>query len=175
MDWITSVWKTSSSFNGWYLIMVKNKGLDTKISASIAFQHSPLNSVTPALLPPLHQNHSSICVIFKLLNTRYPLKSIKSTINCTIRIKLLLRMQERNLQFLNSWMDLEFFLSLWHDTERLVLETFCTSRMTEHRPVSVTTWTLPDWFTTDLKGSQTSAFVRETPTCVHRQKCDNFN
>lgn len=155
MDWITSVWKTSSSFNGWYLIMVKHKGLDTKISASIAFHHSPLNAVTPALLPPLHQNHSSICAILKLkLNTRYSLKSIKSTINCTIRIKLLFQMQERNL-------------SLWHDIELLVLEAFCTSRMTEHRPISVTTWTLPDRFMTDLKGSQTSAFVRKTPTCMH--------
>lgn len=42
--------------------MVKLKGLDTKISASVPFHCSPLNSVTPALLPTLHQDHSSICV-----------------------------------------------------------------------------------------------------------------
>lgn len=50
----------------------------------------------------------------------------------------------------------------------LVLETFCSSRMSEHRPISVTTQILPDQFMDDLKGRQIfSVFVSKTPACMY--------
>lgn len=68
---------------------VKFQELCNQISASVAFHHSSLNSVTPTLLPPFNQDHLPICVIEIETKQSVSVKSVRHALSCTIGTHIL--------------------------------------------------------------------------------------